>query len=162
MIMLFHLRSADGEYSFSISLYFDLFALCMCMGSVAQLCLILCGSTDWLFAAPLSMMFPRQECWNGVSFPTPGDLPNPGMKHVSFTSHLHWQEDSLPLAPPGKTHLERNYWKFIEFRQYSGFCCIVSFTLSCWGIERRLLRFQLYICVCSQDPIQNWAYGFSV
>ena len=59
-------------------------------------------------AAPLSMMFPRQECWSGVSFPTPGDLPNPGMKHVSFTSHLHWQEDSLPLAPPGKTHLVRN------------------------------------------------------
>ena len=26
---------------------------------------------------PLSMGFPRQECWNGLPFPSPGDLPDP-------------------------------------------------------------------------------------
>ena len=30
--------------------------------------------------APLSMGFLRQEEWNGLSFPSPGDLPDPGIK----------------------------------------------------------------------------------
>ena len=33
--------------------------------------------------APLSMRFPRQEYWNRLPFPTPGDLPNPRIKPVS-------------------------------------------------------------------------------
>ena len=42
----------------------------------------------WLFEtqrtitcqAPLSMEFPRQECWSGLAYPSPADLPNPGME----------------------------------------------------------------------------------
>ena len=34
--------------------------------------------------APLSMGFSRQEYWSGSSFPTPGDLPDPGMEPVSL------------------------------------------------------------------------------
>ena len=34
--------------------------------------------------APLSMGFPRQEYWNAVSFPPPGNLPYPGIKAVSL------------------------------------------------------------------------------
>ena len=30
--------------------------------------------------APLSMEFPRQECWSGLPFPSPGDLPDPGIE----------------------------------------------------------------------------------
>ena len=33
--------------------------------------------------APLSTGFPRQEYWSGLPFPSPGDLPDPGMKSVS-------------------------------------------------------------------------------
>ena len=33
--------------------------------------------------APLSMGSARQECWSGFPFPSPGDLPNPGIKPVS-------------------------------------------------------------------------------
>ena len=32
--------------------------------------------------APLSLGFPRQECWSGPSLPSPGDLLNPGIKHA--------------------------------------------------------------------------------
>ena len=32
---------------------------------------------------PLSMGFSKQEYWNGVPFPFPGDLPNPGIQHRS-------------------------------------------------------------------------------
>ena len=33
--------------------------------------------------APLSMGFPRQDYWNGLPFPSPGDLPNPGIDPAS-------------------------------------------------------------------------------
>ena len=33
--------------------------------------------------APLSMGFVRQEYWSGLPFPSPGDLPNPGIKPAS-------------------------------------------------------------------------------
>ena len=46
------------------------------------------------------MEFSRQEYWHGVPFPSPGDPPNPGIKPTSL-GLLHWQEDSLPLAPAG-------------------------------------------------------------
>ena len=38
--------------------------------------------TQWTITcqAPLSMEFPRQECLSGLPFPSPGDLPNPGME----------------------------------------------------------------------------------
>ena len=39
-------------------------------------------ATLWTVAhqVPLSMGFPRQECWSGLPFPPPGDLPDPGIK----------------------------------------------------------------------------------
>ena len=60
-------------------------------------------ATPWSVArqAPLSMEFPRQGYWSGMPFPTPGDLPDPGIKPISLCL-LHWHVDSLPLAPPGK------------------------------------------------------------
>ena len=36
--------------------------------------------------SPVSMGFPRQEYWSGLPFPTPGDLPKPGIKPVSLVS----------------------------------------------------------------------------
>ena len=35
---------------------------------------------------PLSIGFSRQECWNGVPCPPPGDLPEPGIELASLTS----------------------------------------------------------------------------
>ena len=40
----------------------------------------------------------RQEYWGGLPFPTPGDLPDPGIKPMSLES-LALQADSLPLVP---------------------------------------------------------------
>ena len=44
--------------------------------------------TSWTVAyqAALFMEFSRQEFWSGLIFPTPGDLPNPGVKTVSLGS----------------------------------------------------------------------------
>ena len=57
--------------------------------------------------APLFMRFSQQEYWTGFPFPPPGDLPLPGIeiREYSLLSLLHWQADSLPLAPPKKPHV---------------------------------------------------------
>ena len=57
-------------------------------------------TTPWTAAyqAPPSMGFSRQECWSGLPFPSPGDLPNPGIEPRSPTL----QADALPSEPPGK------------------------------------------------------------
>ena len=41
--------------------------------------------TPWTVGsqAPLSMGFPRQEYWSGLPFPSPGDLPDPGIEPES-------------------------------------------------------------------------------
>ena len=58
--------------------------------------------TLWTLAhqVPLSMGFSRQEYWNGLLFPSPGDLPNPGIKPESpvFPALL---ADSLLLSLRG-------------------------------------------------------------
>ena len=57
-------------------------------------------ATPWTVAyqAPLSMRFSRQECWSGLPFPSPGDLPNPGIEPGSPAL----QADALPFETPGK------------------------------------------------------------
>ena len=57
-------------------------------------------ATLWTVAhqAPLSMGFTRQEYWSGVPFPSPGDLPDPGIEPWSPAL----QADALPCEPPGK------------------------------------------------------------
>ena len=57
-------------------------------------------ATLWTVAlqAPLSMGFSRQEYWSGLPFPSPGDLPNPGIKPGSPAL----QADALSSEPPGK------------------------------------------------------------
>ena len=49
---------------------------------------VLFFETPWTVAhqAPLSMGFSRHEYHSGLPFPTPGDLPKPGIEHTSFVS----------------------------------------------------------------------------
>ena len=46
----------------------------------------------------LSMEFSRQEYWSGLPFPSPGDLPDPGIEPGSPTL----EADALTSEPPGK------------------------------------------------------------
>ena len=61
--------------------------------------------TPWTVAcqAPLSMEFCRQEYQSGQPFPSPGDLPNPGIE--PWFPAL--QTDSLLSEPPGKPFLSK-------------------------------------------------------
>ena len=51
--------------------------------------------------APLCMKFSRQEYWSRLPFPSPGDLPNPGIKPGSPAL----QADSLPPESSGKPNI---------------------------------------------------------
>ena len=62
--------------------------------------------TLWTIAhqAPLFMGISRQQYSSGLPFPSPGALPDQGLKpHLLCLLHCH--EGSLPLAPPGKPHI---------------------------------------------------------
>ena len=52
---------------------------------VAQSCLTLCDPMvcSLSYQGPLSMEFSRKEYWSGLPFPSPGDHPDPGIKHGS-------------------------------------------------------------------------------
>ena len=59
--------------------------VCVCMSTLvlSHVCV-----TPWTIAlqAPLSMEFSMQEYWNGLPFPTPGDLPDPGIEPACLAS----------------------------------------------------------------------------
>ena len=57
-------------------------------------------ATPWTVAhqAPPSMGFSRQEYWSGLSFPSPGDLPDTGIEPRSPAL----EADTLTSEPPGK------------------------------------------------------------
>ena len=57
-------------------------------------------TTLWTIAcqASLSMGFSRQEYWSGLPFPSPGDLPDPGIEPRSPTL----EADALTSELPGK------------------------------------------------------------
>ena len=93
------------------------FSICCSMGIRAML-LSSCFSHVWLFVtpwivahqAPLSMGFPRQEYWCGLPFPSPGDLPEPGIEPASSALAGKF----FTMEPPGKSREPCNWCYFSE------------------------------------------------
>ena len=78
------------------------------------------SATAWTVAhqVPLSTGFSRQEYWSGLPFPSPWDLPDPGIK----TGSPALQRDSLQSGPPGKPQLiSRQSAKFWDL------CCLENY-----------------------------------
>ena len=88
-----------------------------------------------------SMGFSRQEYWSGLPFPSPGDLPDPGLELVS--SML--QAEDLPSEPPGMfSHTIKNSCLTNVFR-----ICGQNFNSSCNGI---IFIFLIYIYIFNTAP----------
>ena len=66
--------------------------------------------TPWTAAhqAPLSTEFYRQEYWNGLPFPSSGDLSDPGIESVSLAAPV-LQADSLQLSQEGSLVMVVNH-----------------------------------------------------
>ena len=104
-------------------------------GLVAKLCPTL--ATPWTVAhqAALSVGFPRQEYWSRLPFPSPGDLPNPGIEPGSPAL----QADSIATEPPGKSEAPpcrspepRRHWSLFHKQQAHSFLHECSGTFICF------------------------------
>ena len=58
--------------------------------------------------APLSLGFSRQECWSGLSFPSPGDLPDPGTEPGSPALQADSLLSGLPVMSSMPLYLSRD------------------------------------------------------
>ena len=85
-----------------------------------HVCLLL--SRIWLFVTPwtvarlasLSLQFSSQEYWSGLPFPSPGDLPDPGIEPGSpalQTDSLPPEPPKKPLPPPSAPNLIADYYR---------------------------------------------------
>ena len=114
--------------------------------------------TPWTVAykAPPSMGFSRQEYWSGLPFPSPGDLPDPGIEPRSPAL----QKDSLPAEPQGKPRiLERVAYPFSSGssrpRNQTRISCITGGFSTSWAILYCLF-FSMYLLVF---PIKLWSFS---
>ena len=101
-----HLFNPLVQFIYSYSLMQHIvWCVCVCV------CVYVCAhafSYVWLFVtpwtvahqSPLSMGFPWQEHWNGLSFISPGDLPNSGTELLSLALAGRF----FIIAPPGKPY----------------------------------------------------------
>ena len=62
---------------------------------VAKSCPTFCNPTDCSPSGSSALGFSRQEYWSGVPFPSPGDLPDPGIESTSYT----WAGGFLTIEP---------------------------------------------------------------
>ena len=112
--------------------------------------------TNWAISAtqctvahrtPLSMGFSSQEYWSGLPFPSPGDLPNPGIEPRSPAL----QADALTSEPPGKpvtmqrevnctVRTQLSHFTSLHFKTIILFCHI-PIILKCFIIYLKIRKF---------------------
>ena len=128
-------------------------------------------ATPWTVAhqAPLSMGFSRQRYWSGISFPSPGDLPNPGMEPACLKSpalagglFYHWATKEAPVLHfIGRRKLQKKTPMFFWDRCFLFFFLIFLFSFFFWHVGYSLSHVQLVATpgtVAHQAPL---SMGFS-
>ena len=89
--------------------------MCVCILSCVHLFV-----TPWtvVHQAPLAMEFSRQEYWSRLSFSTPGDLPDPGIKPASLVPPA-LAGGFFTTVPPGKPYqiysLQIHFFSFYSY-----------------------------------------------
>ena len=93
-----------GVRSIGVHSWFSTYSIRVCVCVCVCVCVIshfyLCDPIDCSPPGSSIHGISRQEYWSGLPFPTPGNLPISGIKHISLCLP-HWQADSLPLSHLG-------------------------------------------------------------
>ena len=97
------------------------------------------------------MEFSRKEYWSGLPFPTPEDLPDPGIEPASpMSPALH--ADSLLTEPSGKLKITMIYSNFVNYTSVSRIKTFIFFSLPDPARIQKLivtiLIFTEYIYLC--------------
>ena len=79
---------------------------------VTKSCPTLCDPLDCICQAPLSMGFPRQEYWNGLPFPLPGDLPTQEPTSPALAGRFLTTE---PLSKPPYAYVYLLFFRVLLF-----------------------------------------------
>ena len=126
----------------------------MCMLKSLRSCLTLCDPMDCSPSGSSVHGFSRQEYWSGLPFPSPGDLPDPGIKPMSPTL----QADSLPSEPPGKSmyHIHDRISVYELRTQWSGIPDSSAFS-SFWGPKMPALKIIWHPNVRDSKNCRRWA-----
>ena len=115
----FSLKSNRGQLQGNLNSfnYLEHSVLHYAWGEVKSLSRALLCAIPWTVAhqAPLSMGFSRQKYWSGLPFPSPGDLPDPGIKPRSPAL----EADALTSEPPGKPALPIHDIIYFQVTYYS-------------------------------------------
>ena len=102
---------------------------------------------------PLCIGFFRQEYWSGLPFPSPGDLPNPGIE-LGVQLNIEpgspaLQVGSLPSESPGKTldcgssSVSSEKWIYLEIILYSQLIRLPECIRRCVGRKKGVKNFEL-------------------
>ena len=108
--------------------------------------------TPWTIAykGPPSMEFSRQEYWSGLPFPSPGDLPNPGIEPRSPAL----QAVALPSEQPGKPI---GFWAHPNQHNSSEIDCICQDPMSKYShTHRSCVRTQTYLLGKPPSSHSDW------
>ena len=88
--------------------------VCIFVGVESLICVSFVTPSTIAHQAPPSMEFSKQEYWSGLPFPSPGDLPDPGIEPGSPVL----QADALPSEPPEKPLL----YQSVQFSSVAQSC----------------------------------------
>ena len=105
------------------------------------------------------MGFSRQEYWSGLPFPSPGDLPNPGIEPGSPAL----QEDALTSEPPGKPGTEKALDKYLLKEGRDGwvnFSWDRNYIFKHWITSAAAAAMSLQLCPTLCDPTDSSPPGF--
>ena len=123
------------------SFHVNISCVCACVLSRVRLCV-----TPWNVAcqAPLSMGFPRQEYWSGLSFPSAGDLPDPGIKPTFLVSPA-LASGFFTTVPPRKLFTVSDIYFDHLGREIYCFCFVFLFFIFIFFIRECLLLYNIVL-----------------
>ena len=113
-------------------------------------------STPWTVAyqAPQSMEFSRQAQWSGLPFPSPGDLPNPGIEPGSPA----FQADALLSEPPGKPIIVLAKWNQFHPKLRKGTIICIAVGFQSWSHNHCCFLYSTIILETEEIHLKQFYY----